>query len=120
LTDQDKGSIAAIEEKLPQAAQFHCLFHPCQNSIKKCGGGKGCTPLTALWMYNLLSSCNSVKQLENNKAKYYDKLHPTNHHYLIKLPDRSQYPAVRCAMGDNICMYSKLASSGVESMNKAN
>jgi hypothetical protein len=47
LTDQDKGSIAAIKEKLPQAAQFHCSFHRCQNIIKKCGGGKGCTPLTA-------------------------------------------------------------------------
>ncbi len=120
LTDQDKGSIAAIEEKLPQAAQFYCLFHHRQNIIKKCGGGIGCTPLMALWMYILLSSCNSVKQLENNKAKYYDKMHPTDRHYLTKLPDRSQYHAARCAMGDNICMYSKLALSGVESMNKAN
>ncbi len=119
LTDQDKGSIEAIEERLPQAAQFHCSLHPRQNIIKKCGGGKGCTPLTALWMYNLLSSCNSVKQLKNNKSKYYDKMHPTNLHYLTKFPDRSQYPAARCAMGDNICMFSKLASSGVESMNKA-
>ncbi len=120
VTDQDKGSIAAIQEQVPQAAQFHCLFHHRQNIIKKRGGGKGCTPLTALCMYNLLSSCNLVKQLENNKIKYYGKTHPTNLHYLTKLPDRSQYPAVRCAMVDNICMFSKLASSGVESMNKAN
>ncbi len=120
MTDQDKGSIAAIQEQVPHAAQFQCLFHCCQNIIKKCGGGKGCTHLTALWMYNLLSSCNSVKQLENNKIKYYDKMHPTDLHYLTKLPDRSQYPAARCAMGDNICMFSKSASSGVESMNKAN
>jgi hypothetical protein len=70
VTDQDKGSIAAIQEQVPQAAQFHCLFHCPQNIIKKCGGGKGCTPLMALWMYNLLSSCNSVKQLENNETKY--------------------------------------------------
>ncbi len=117
VTDQDKGSIAAIQEQVPQASQFHCSFHRHQNIIKKCGGGKGCTPLMALWMYNLLSSCNSVKQLENNKTKYYDKMHPTNLHYLTKLPDRSQYPAVRCAMGDNICMFSKSALSGVESMN---
>jgi hypothetical protein len=61
VTDQDKGSITAIEEQVPQAAQFHCLFHRCQNIIKKCGDGKGSTPLTALWMYNLLASCNSVK-----------------------------------------------------------
>jgi hypothetical protein len=71
-------------------------------------------------MYNLLSSCNSVKQFENNKTKYYNKMHPTNLHYLTKLPDWSQYPAARCAMGDNICMFPKSALSGVESMNKAN
>jgi hypothetical protein len=70
-------------------------------------------------MYNLLSSCNSVKQLENNKTKYYNKMHPTNLHSLTKLSDRSQHPAARCAMDNNICMFSKLASSGVESMNKA-
>jgi hypothetical protein len=56
VADQDKGSIAAIQDQVPQAAQFHCLFHCCQNIIKKCGGGKVCTPLMALWMYNLLSS----------------------------------------------------------------
>ncbi len=112
VTDQDKGSLGAIEEQVPQAAQFNCLFHRRQNIIKKCGGGKGSTPLTALWMYNLLSSCNSVKQLENNKAKYYDKMHPTDLHYQTKLPERPQYPAARCTMGKNICMYSKLASSG--------
>ncbi len=47
-------------------------------------------------------------------------MHPTDLHYLTKLPDRSQYPAARCAMGNNICMFLKLASSGVESMSKAN
>jgi hypothetical protein len=47
-------------------------------------------------------------------------MHPTNLHYLTKLPDRSQYPAARCAVGDNICMFSKSALSGVESMNKVN
>jgi hypothetical protein len=69
VRDQDKGSIAAIQEQVPQAAQFHCSFYCCQNIIKKCGGGKGCTPLMALWMNNLLSSCNSVKQLEKQQNK---------------------------------------------------
>jgi hypothetical protein len=119
VTDQDKGSLGAIEEQVSQAAQFHCSFHRCQNIIKKCGGGKGSTPLTALWMYSLLSSCNSMKQLENNKAKYYNKMYPTDLHYQTKLPDKSQYPAARCTMGKNICMYSKLVLSGVESTNKA-
>ena len=31
-----------------------------------------------------------------------------------------QYPAARCSMGPNICMYGHSASSGAESMNNAN
>ncbi len=119
LTDQDKGSIAAVEKEVTQAAQFICSFHHRQNIIKTLGSGKGSTPLTALWMYNLLCGCDSVAQLEKNKEKYYLQMHPSALNYLIKLEDKCQYPAARCAMGDTICMYSKSASSGVESMNKA-
>jgi len=43
-----------------------------------------------------------------------------NVRYLNSLSDKSQYPAVRCAMGPNIYMYHCLASSVVESMNTAN
>jgi hypothetical protein len=120
LTDQDKGLIGAIESILEEAAQFHCSYHRRQNIILKCGGGKGVTPLTALWVYNKLSNCNLVSQLEHCKAMYYKHMHSTDLHYLTKLPDRCQYPAARCAMGENICMYSKTASSGLESMNRAN
>ena len=54
LKDQDKGSIVAVEKEVKQAAQFICSFHCHQNIIKTLGSGKGSTPLTALWMYNLL------------------------------------------------------------------
>jgi len=47
-------------------------------------------------------------------------MHLTDRHYLTKLSDETQYTVVRCAMGENICMFSKSASSGVESMNRAN
>ena len=40
--------------------------------------------------------------------------------YLNAPTDESQYPAARCAMGDNIFLNDHEASSGVESMNKAN
>ena len=120
LTDQDKGSIVAVGKEVKQAAQFHCSFHRRQNIIKTLGGGKGSTPLTALWLYNLLCGCHSVAQLEKNKATYYPQMHPAALHYLTKLQDKCQYPAARCAMGENICMFNKSASSGVESMNRAN
>jgi hypothetical protein len=47
-------------------------------------------------------------------------MHPTDYHYLTKLDEECQYAAARCAMGEKVCMYSKSALSGVESMNKAN
>jgi hypothetical protein len=48
LTDQDKGSINAIENCISQAHNFHCAFHRCQNIITKCGGGSGKKLGTAL------------------------------------------------------------------------
>jgi hypothetical protein len=71
-------------------------------------------------MYNLLCGCDYVAQLERNKEKYYPQMHPSALNYLTKLEDKCQYPAARCSMGDTICMYSKSASLGVESMNRAN
>ena len=100
--------------------QFHCSFHRRQNILKTLGGGKGAIPGSALWLYNILSGCHSVKQLEDAKKKYYPDMHPTSLKYLTKLDDNKQYAAARCAMGDNVCMYSKSASSGVESMNRVN
>ena len=58
IINQDKGSIATINEFSPEAALFHCSFHCRQNIIKKFGGGEGYVPLTCLWMYNILLKCN--------------------------------------------------------------
>ena len=64
ITYQDKGSIAAVKEIIPFAAQFMCSYYRHVNIIKKCGGGSGKKPLTCLWMFNLLSSCSTVKHIE--------------------------------------------------------
>ena len=40
--------------------------------------------------------------------------------YLNSVPAEQQFPAIRCAMGDDICMHGHEASSGSESMNNAN
>ena len=112
VTDQDKGLIGAVKEIFKCTAQFMCTFHHRQNILSRCGGGKGNIPLTALWMFNILCLCNSMMELDRKKAKYYNKLHPTDYHYLTVLPDD--------AMGENICMFGKSASSGVELMNNAN
>ena len=40
--------------------------------------------------------------------------------YLYLVNDYQQYPAARCAMGDNVVMYQQSASSVTESMNRMN
>jgi hypothetical protein len=68
ITDQYKGFIAAVKEIIPLAAQFMCLYHCCANIIKKCGGGSGKKPLTCLWMFNLLSSCGTVRYVPKRSS----------------------------------------------------
>ena len=120
ITDQDKGSLASIRQILPDAGLFHCAFHRRQNIKKKFGGGEGNTPLTCLWMYNLLVKCSSVAAIRFLKQKYEDKMKPAHVAYLSALNDDQQYPAARCDKAHDVCMYGKTASSGVESMNRAN
>ena len=96
-----------------------CSYH-CANIIKKCGGGNGKKPLTCLWMFNLLSSCSSVQNIEMLKEKYLYNMYPSDRHYLLSVPDESQFRAVWCAMTSIAQMNGKSASSGVESMNQAN
>jgi hypothetical protein len=71
-------------------------------------------------MINLLSSCRTVKHIEILKVKYLDNMYPSNRHYLLSVPDESQFCAVWCKMTSNVQMNGKLAPSGVESINRAN
>jgi hypothetical protein len=63
ITDKDKGSLVAMEDIVPLAGRFLCSFHSRQNIVKKCGSRKGHKALTAIWVYNLLSSCKSVASI---------------------------------------------------------
>ncbi len=69
LTDQDKGSLLAINDIVPSAGKIHCSFHCQQNIVKKCGGGKGHKPLTALWLCNPLCDCKSVTLLTATRIR---------------------------------------------------
>ncbi len=109
-----------MEDIVPLAEGFLCSFHHQQNIAKKCGGGKGHKVLTAIWVYNLLSGCKSVALLSATRKKYEERMHPTDCHYLFYISDETQFPAARCAQGNSVCMHGKTASSGVESMNRAN
>jgi hypothetical protein len=71
LTDQDKGCLSALEDTFELAGQFMCSFHRRQNIVKNCGRGKGKIPYSALWVYNMLTSCHNMDALETMKQKYY-------------------------------------------------
>ncbi len=45
---------------------------------------------------------------------------PVHVNYLNSISDEQQFPMVRCAMAEKVCMYGKTALSGVEAMNCAN
>ncbi len=60
LMDQDKGSINAVRGCIPLAFNFHCSFHHKENIIKNCGCPSGKNPKSALFLYNLLRSCNNM------------------------------------------------------------
>jgi hypothetical protein len=109
-----------MEEVVPLVGRFLCSFLHQQNIMKKCGGGTGQRPLSAMWMYNLLVGCKSVTSLSVTRKQYKEKIHPTDNHYLFRIPEEVQLPAARCAQGNSVCMYGKSASLGVEAMNRAN
>lgn len=118
ITDQSKGSIAAINQYLPQAFQFHCSYHRAANVLLQLKGGK--SKHSPHWVFKALVNCGSVNELQQLKLKYADKLTARQWKYLNDVDDEAQYPAARCAMGNNIFLYDHEASSGVESMNRAN
>ncbi len=109
-----------MEEVVPLAGRFLCSFHRQQNIMKKCRGGTGQKLLSAMWMYNLLVGCKSVTSLSATRKQYEEKMHPTDNHYLFRIPKKMQFPAARCTQGDSVCMYGKSASLGVEAMNRSN
>jgi hypothetical protein len=121
LTDQDKGSINAVRGCIPEAFNFHCSFHRKENIIKNCGCASGKNPKSALFLFNLLlRNCINLDQLQRMKTEHLQELYEKDRQYLTKLDDNRQFAAARCAMGDDISMYGRSASSGVESMNRAN
>jgi hypothetical protein len=120
ITNQDKGSLLAMEDTVPLAGRFLCSLHCRQNIVKKCGGRKGQKALSTLWVYNLLIGCKSVASLSATRKMFEDNMFPTYCHYLFNFVEEMQFPAARCAQGNSVCMYGKTVSSGVEAMNRAN
>jgi hypothetical protein len=71
-------------------------------------------------MYQLLVKCNLPGLIQFLRLKYEHQMSPAHVNYLNLISNEQQFPAVRCAMVERVCMYRKTASSGVKVMNRAN
>jgi hypothetical protein len=122
ISDQGKGLIEGIKSALPNVGHFHCEWHRRKNIVKVLRGGNN--RYSGLWLYNQCMMANTVAQLEKIKYDNAPFVCEKAMKYLNNIPDTSQYPASRVAMGNDdsgqIYMYQRTSSSSVESMNSAN
>ena len=118
ITDQQKGSIPAFAEVVPLAVNFFCSFHRRENIKKFVRGGTG--TYSCMWLYNLLLNAKTPAAIDKLRFDHGAEMQDNALHFLGSIPDTQQFPAARCGMGNDICMYQRTAASSVESMNRAN
>jgi hypothetical protein len=118
ITDQQKGSIEAMKEVIPQAVNFFCSYHWKENIRKVVKGGSG--EYSCSWFYNKLLGLKLPLSIETARSTNLYHMQPRAGAYLNKVPDHQQHPASRCAQMEGVCMFMRTASSSVESMNRAN
>ena len=120
VTDQDKGQKSTISAIMDKTGHFHCAHHRRGNIIKMCGSKSGSCIYSALWEYNPLVGCQTVKAIERGKNNSMEMMHVKDAQYLNNLEDAEQYPAARCAQDPGIYIYNRSTSAAVELMNAAN
>jgi hypothetical protein len=86
--------------------------------LKHCKGGT--QVYKALWMFNQLVVAPNMAVLNSKRTRGYTQMADKDKQYLGSVLDIEQYPAARCAMGKEVKMYGRSASSGVEAMNAVN
>ena len=68
VTDQDKGQKSAIPSIVEKTGHFHCAHHWRGNINKMRGSKSGNCVYSALWVYNCLVGCRTVKAIERKKT----------------------------------------------------
>ena len=81
-------------------------------------GGNGA--YSCMWLYNLLLNAKTPAAIDKHRFDHGREMQDNALRFLGSISDYQQFPAAQCAMGDDICMYQRTASSAVESMNRAN
>ena len=122
ITDQQKGSIEAMQEVLPHAVNFFCSYHRTKNIREQVKGGVG--EYSCHWYYNLLLKCGRIETINKHKYDLATQMENKALSYIGLVPDHQQFPAARIAYGAsngvNVYMYQRSSSSTAEAMNAAN
>ena len=122
ITDQQKGSIEAMRQVLPNAVNFFCSYHRTKNIKEQVKGGVG--EYSCHWYYNLLLGCGRIETINKHKYDLATKMENKALAYIGLVPDHQQFPAARIAHGASngvdVYMYQRSSSSTAESMNAAN
>ena len=118
ITDQQKGSIPALADVLPDVVNFFCSFHRCENIKKFVKGGTG--RFSCWWFYNLLLKCKLPTTLTSLRFEHSGEIQDNALRFINSIHDHQQFPAARCALHPDACMFQRTSSSSVESMNRAN
>ncbi len=71
-------------------------------------------------MFNKLRECRSVVQWERECNRYFHKMHLKDVKYLNSVADALQYAVKRCKEADNVYMFHRTTSQGLEGMNAVN
>ena len=55
--------------------------------------------LSTNWMFNILSNCKTLTEINTKKEQYLDSMSLAEKNYLTSIDDSAQYAAACCAMG---------------------
>ena len=72
ITDQNKGSITAIAEHVPNAFHFHCSYHHAANVLKNCKGGK--VKHLPNYVFKKMVRSNSIAELDWHENRLFSHL----------------------------------------------
>jgi hypothetical protein len=104
----------ALADVLPAVVNFLCAFHRRENIKKFVKGGTG--EYSCWWFYNLLLKCKLPTSLTSLRFEHSGEIQDNALHFINSIDDHQQFPAARCALHPDACMFQRTSSSSVESM----
>ena len=97
ITDQQKGSVEAMAEVIPDPVNFFCSYHRQKNILTQVKGGKG--EYSAHWYYQLLLGCGLIESIDRNRFDVASSMDVIALRHIHMVNDHQQFPAARVSYG---------------------